>query len=429
MKQHILLVVVVLVPVLCWGQADKVRLANPSFEDTPGPSKVPPGWLNTGFNDESPPDVQPSPFGCITKPLHGNTYLGLVTRDNNTWESVGQKLSAPLKADTLYSFSVCLAVSLKYDSYSRKFGEHARYDGPVRLRIWGINSAGAKKVLLAESPVITNTEWLCYQFEIKPPGTDLDILLLEAFYGRHENPTNGNLLLDNCSALVPIKTGEQKGIVSDTLSEYAPIRVLELYNHSFELGVFKNFPVGWTNTDTEFITMERTHPALIPDVFIREGKIYYRSLYTTDGHVPTRLHAQHGERYLSLLAAEDNRRQQISQRLDGFLRQGASYIFSLYLTRSKRFWEEPNPGQKIKNFKNPLRLRIWGGTRETPNMELLAESPAVSQTEWRQYEFLLTPRERHYDWITLEAYYVSDIGKPYNGNILVDNCSPIRLKE
>lgn len=429
MKQLTLSLVGILLSVLCWGQAGKIRLVNPSFEDRPGASKVPQGWLNTGFDDETPPDVQPGSFGCILKPLHGNTYLGLVTRDINTWESVGQRLPMPLQADTLYAFSVCLAVSPQYDSYSRKTGEYVRYNGPVRLRIWGINSTKAKKVLLAESPVVAHTEWLRYQFEIQPVGTDLDILILEAFYGQPEMPTNGNLLLDNCSAFVPIQPEElaETAPAAPPTATSAPIPILALYNPSFEIGIFNSLPAGWTNTAPTFITMQRTHPALAPNVFIRDGKIHYQGRLSIAESAPTRLQPHHGERYLSLLAAEDNRRQQVSQRLDGYLLQGFSYTFSLHLARSKRFREEPTPGQKVADFKNPLRLRIWGGTRDMPNMELLAESPIVPQTEWQRYEFLLTPRERHYDWITLEAYYVSDIGKPYNGNLLVDNCSTIEL--
>jgi hypothetical protein len=88
-----------------FGQDEPIRLANPSFEGSPGAGgeavKLPDGWYDCGFPGESPPDVHPKEGGGafqVTKEaFHGKTYLGLVVRDNDTWEMVSQRLSAPVQ--------------------------------------------------------------------------------------------------------------------------------------------------------------------------------------------------------------------------------------------------------------------------------------------------------------------------------------------
>ncbi|HZV43784.1 MAG TPA: hypothetical protein VFF90_04875, partial [Saprospiraceae bacterium] len=91
------------------GQAfsqEIIKLQNPSFEDTPrrggefsSPIK---GWQDCGmtrFPGESPPDIHPVPATAweVSKdPYDGATYLGMVTRDNDSWESISQALSSPI---------------------------------------------------------------------------------------------------------------------------------------------------------------------------------------------------------------------------------------------------------------------------------------------------------------------------------------------
>jgi hypothetical protein len=80
---------------LC-SQRDTIRLTNPSFEDTPkrgGESDQQiSGWYDCGmlyFPQESPPDIHPNGFWGVNVPAHdGKTYLGMVVRDNGTYEGV-----------------------------------------------------------------------------------------------------------------------------------------------------------------------------------------------------------------------------------------------------------------------------------------------------------------------------------------------------
>jgi outer membrane protein OmpA-like peptidoglycan-associated protein len=193
------------------GQAeDPIYLINPSFEDMPRPGRAPSGWADCGFPGETPPDVQPDETFSVSKPaIHGNTYLGMVVRDNDTWESVSQPLSRPLQKGKCYEFSLFLARSELYISVSRTSEETANYTTPAKLRIYGGFGQCDKQYLLAETSVIINHRWLEYKFKLEPINNYTHIIL-EAFYNTPTLfPYNGNILVDNASPIVPISCSEK----------------------------------------------------------------------------------------------------------------------------------------------------------------------------------------------------------------------------
>ncbi|MEM1327992.1 MAG: hypothetical protein AAGI23_18680 [Bacteroidota bacterium] len=184
---------------------DTILLRNPSFEDYARHSYTPKGWYDCGFEGESPPDTHPAASGGEFKvtlsPQDGNTYLGLVVRDNETWESVGQRLKQPLRAGQCYQFSISMARSILYRSASRMTGETVNYAVPSTIRIWGGDRYCAKKQLLGQSEEIVNTDWQTYTFAFQPME-DHHFILLEAYYRAPIlQPYNGNVLLDNASAI------------------------------------------------------------------------------------------------------------------------------------------------------------------------------------------------------------------------------------
>jgi hypothetical protein len=184
---------------------DSLILKNPSFEDDkPAAGIVPNGWLNMGAPGETPPDVQPGMFEVNLKAQDGKRYLGLVVRDNNTWEGVGQRLDGFLKKDSTYTFSVWLAKSNALWSMSRATGREANYNSPTILKIWGVNSETQQEELLAESIPIGHSEWTLYTFTLKPTVADFDEIDLMAYYASGHEQKNGNLLIDNCSAIVQV---------------------------------------------------------------------------------------------------------------------------------------------------------------------------------------------------------------------------------
>lgn len=207
------------------GDPNNPEFINPSFEDIARASLPPKGWIDCGFPNESPPDVQPSGAWEVYRPAyHGYTYLGMVTRENDTWEAVGQRLNFPLLKDHCYSFSIFLCSSSEYwsavapDSITnREFLPEdlpkKNFDQAIKLRIWGGDGYCDKKDLLAESSTITNTNWQKYSWKIEPKR-DITHIVMEAFY---KTPTlfpyNGNILVDHASNFTMIACNEDEELI------------------------------------------------------------------------------------------------------------------------------------------------------------------------------------------------------------------------
>lgn len=201
-----------------FGQDEPIKLINPSFEGIPGEGvvggRLPDGWYDCGFPGESPPDVHPKDgpgaFQVTKEPFNGKTYIGLVVRENDTWEMVSQRLSAPLQAGNCYEFSMSLARSEVYMSLSRVSNMEVNYAQSVKLRIWGGSSYCSRTELLAESSLVINTRWLVYNFRFEPKQT-YSYIVFEAFYKTPTPfPYNGNILLDNASDIYPVPCKAEK---------------------------------------------------------------------------------------------------------------------------------------------------------------------------------------------------------------------------
>ncbi|MEL6718428.1 MAG: hypothetical protein AAFP82_06915, partial [Bacteroidota bacterium] len=199
-----------------------ITLNNPSFEDFPRHSHTPRGWYDCGFPDESPPDIHPEmsggQFSVDQNAQHQKTYLGMVVRDNETWESVAQRLNVPLQQGQCYDFSIHIARSMFYKSLSRVTNEEANYATPCKLRIWAGNGYCDRAQLLGESDKIINSRWLKKNFRFKPKA-DYYYILFEVYF---ETPVlfpyNGNILLDNASDIVPVSCDDAMPPVA-TLAE------------------------------------------------------------------------------------------------------------------------------------------------------------------------------------------------------------------
>ncbi|MEY4927272.1 MAG: hypothetical protein RI894_1708 [Bacteroidota bacterium] len=188
------------------AQANVIPVKNASFEDFPQPSHVPNLWHDCGMLGESPPDILPHPaFQVSTKPQQGNSYIGLVTRDNETYEGVSQKLGKALEKDHCYDFSIWAARSKNYVSVSKTSGNLENFNKAIKFIIWGGNSDCDKRENLFESKAIDNTNWELIAMKLKPKGT-YAYIFIEAYYVRKMVPYNGNILLDNASAIVEDNT-------------------------------------------------------------------------------------------------------------------------------------------------------------------------------------------------------------------------------
>jgi hypothetical protein len=169
------------------------RLVNPSFEGRP--QEAAPfleGWQPCNYT--STPDILPGFWGVTTLPYDGGSYLGLIARNDQTWESLYQLLDAPFLQNYCYRFTVALARS---DAYSG-------YNSPMRLRVWGSNSPNstAGGQLLAASPTIEHTEWRNYDFSFVANKT-WKYIIIECFYREQTLlPYRGNILIDAWSAFI-----------------------------------------------------------------------------------------------------------------------------------------------------------------------------------------------------------------------------------
>ena len=160
---------------------------NGSFEDTPADATMPSGWwlVTRGTT----PDILPGYWGVYDDASDGETFIGMITRQDGTFESIGQRLSATLKAETCYSTSVDLAQSTGYVGYNT----------PIKLRIFLGSSRKSKDQLIYESEKIDNNEWQTHPIEFSP-DSNYRYFIIEVY--TDEGPTTaGNILIDN---LTPI---------------------------------------------------------------------------------------------------------------------------------------------------------------------------------------------------------------------------------
>jgi outer membrane protein OmpA-like peptidoglycan-associated protein len=194
---------------------DSIHLINASFEDTPKQSSPPMGWTDCGFQGESAPDVHPGNYWEVNKPaFNGKTYVGMVVRNNDTWERISQMLEKPLIGGVCYDFSLYLSSAERYKSGTNnrenlpiitRSDSTYNFNTPCVLRIWGGNISCGRSELLGESPPIDNYEWKQFFFRLKPKS-NYKYIMLEAFFKTPVIlPYNGNILMDNASTLIPVE--------------------------------------------------------------------------------------------------------------------------------------------------------------------------------------------------------------------------------
>lgn len=188
------------------AQYDTIRITNGSFEDYPRAggrdTRTIKAWYDCGkrnFPGESAPDIHPIDFWQVKLPASdGKTYLGLVVRDNESWESVSQRLTVPITRGKCYKFSVDLARSNKYLSGSRSIpgNQEVQYTRPTVLKVWASNGYCGQNELIAESVPVKNFNWEQYDFEFKAKSSHL-FITIEAFYKTPVLlPYNGHILVD-----------------------------------------------------------------------------------------------------------------------------------------------------------------------------------------------------------------------------------------
>ena len=131
-----------------------------------------------------------------------------------------------------------------------------------------------------------------------------------------------------------------------------------------------------------------------------------------------------GSTYIGLIARDNSSTESIGQELISPLKADQCYSLSIGLCRSDKLMSRSRLTGEMQNFNLPVTLRIWGGLSPCGRKSLLATSPQIDNTDWKKYTFHFRPEE-DLSWISFEVYYVEGATGAYNGNLLMDNASPI----
>jgi len=169
----------------------QIALDNASFEGTPQDATLPQGWFACEMG--TTPDIMPGVWGVLKEPSDGDTYLGLITREDGSFESIGQRLEAPFEKGMCYNFKLDLARSKSY----------AGYNFPVQVRIYAGKKKGKKSQLLYSSPTIKHEDWQNYEIQFTAKQK-YNYIIIEAYFGEgllfHYN---GNVLIDGITPFIP----------------------------------------------------------------------------------------------------------------------------------------------------------------------------------------------------------------------------------
>ena len=166
----------------------QIYLDNSSFEGEPADATIPVGWHECA--ELTTPDILPGVWGVYMEPAEGETFVGLITRSDGSYESIGQRLKQTIPAKECYQFTLDLAHSNTYSGFN----------APIRLRVWGGSTRCRKDQLILETKFISHTDWTTYPilFFAESP---INYLLFEAYLDNNSKPRKGNILIDNISKL------------------------------------------------------------------------------------------------------------------------------------------------------------------------------------------------------------------------------------
>lgn len=168
--------------------ATTIYWQNPSFEGEPQDATVPIGWLTC--DPFSTPDILPGFWGVYQSASDGDTYVGLITRANGTWEAITQRLSHTISKGDCYGFSLDLARGATYSGYNKA----------IKVRIWGSTNRCDKTQLLLETPLIEHAHWQTYPVKFTA-SRSIRYIIIEAYYREGRFSHTGNVLIDNLTPL------------------------------------------------------------------------------------------------------------------------------------------------------------------------------------------------------------------------------------
>lgn len=176
-------------------------LQNGSFESKEyGPSRTPENWINCGFPGESPPDIfakGPNEFKVDHEPQDGLLFVHMVSRDNETYESLGQQLRQPLMAGKRYLLTAFVSRSPITLSKSRTTNKPVLYNAPIRVQFSGGEEICNQEEIIHKTAPITESKWEKVEVVFVPEDT-MNYFVISAINAEMKLQ-NGNILIDNIS--------------------------------------------------------------------------------------------------------------------------------------------------------------------------------------------------------------------------------------
>ncbi len=183
------LIIIILVSCVSTVILPGQSFVNPSFEGEPQEAFVPVGWTPCAVN--TTPDIFPGVWGVDMDAADGSTYMGLITRSDGSYESVGQRLPVVVEGGECYTFSFFLA---KSDTY-------AGFNEAIRCRIWLGSSSCVREQLIFESDKLEDTDWRKEDIRFKAEKNH-QFLIIEAAYPTKSRTARGNMLIDGLSSII-----------------------------------------------------------------------------------------------------------------------------------------------------------------------------------------------------------------------------------
>lgn len=197
-------------------------------------------------------------------------------------------------------------------------------------------------------------------------------------------------------------------------TEYPPATksLIPFYNASFEnnMSNHSSVPVDWLMCDD----LDNSPP----DIHSNKSNFF-----------EVRRKASHGEKYVGMVVRKNGSYEHLAQELDIALEVDRLYEFKIDLAHSKQFISLSKATLKEINFKGFTTLRVWGTEELCFGKDFLHQTIVVNHLDWQSYTIQFKAK-RPYKYIILEAFYDSEKDrKLYNGNLMLDNLSPIKKIE
>jgi len=182
-----------------------ILLENASFEGAEtGYSTIPDGWTDCGFEGESPPDLFKGSgihFGLSRKAKDGDNGVCLISRIDNTWEGLGQKLPYALEKGKAHFLHLYAMRSPEYLATDRLTGDKENFNKALQLYLWGSKEACESKALLGVSQLIENEYWEKINFAFIPDDSYQFLWFEVRYQANATDPYRGNMLVDHFSPI------------------------------------------------------------------------------------------------------------------------------------------------------------------------------------------------------------------------------------